>query len=510
MIKYFRDEKSKLYHCITNHNLCLDGARKIGAVIVNLGAEDLMEGKPYLVFGLIWQIIKIGLLRHVSLEAHPELHQLREEGEDDLSNLPPEELLLKWMNYHLKKSGHSYQVTNFSDDIKNSEAYAKLMNRLAPELCSLEVLNECDHLKRAELILSNAEKMGCRTFLTPSDIISGNEKLNLAFTASMFNRHTGMAPIAEEMEQENESLQLENQSLQQANLKIKNEINMLAGELAQLRAEKKSLLDENQGLHRAVDDIKTANQDLSQKVQHLSGEKSSAERAREDLASQFEQVTVQLKQTAEELERERVSLETSEFCGASLASDLEELRSRHEKMEYLIEHLKIERMRSDMHIERLRVLYNWFPTTEALCEAIYKNLSLKNVQISATKSGYLTKKARNSNSWKYRYFVLRDNFLFYFKTDKDQQSQANGVIRVDDAVLRFAENPTRKDLKDQWLLCIEVPNNNDSIKQASFYIAGEDNELEGWKTAIKAAAGWWTKKSSLSSIKKSTRKYSMN
>jgi hypothetical protein len=45
MIKYFNDEKSVIYHRIVNQNLCIDGARQIGAIIVNLGAEDLLEGK---------------------------------------------------------------------------------------------------------------------------------------------------------------------------------------------------------------------------------------------------------------------------------------------------------------------------------------------------------------------------------------------------------------------------------------------------------------------------------
>lgn len=83
------------------------------------------------------------------------------------------------------------------------------------------------------------------------------------------------------------------------------------------------------------------------------------------------------------------------------------MRARQAKMEFLIEHLKMERLRSDMHVERLRILYNSFPSTEALCTAIYKSLTLETIQQGASKVGYLTKKARNSNSWKYRFFVLR-------------------------------------------------------------------------------------------------------
>ena len=513
IIKSFRDDKSKIYHCITNHNVCLDAARKIGAVVVNMGAEDLLEGKPYLVFGLIWQIIKIGLLKEVTVEAHPELKQLMEADE---ANLPAEALLLKWFNYHLEKAGVNYRIKNLSSDITNSDAYIHLMHRLSPETCSLDLLNEKDPLKRAEAVLLTAEKMGVRTHLRPEDVVAGNERLNLVFTASMFNHNSGMARVAEEMEQESAKLQRENATLKQAKIDLERQFQQLqikisdqTSQLSALKQEKATvehkvveLAQQNDSLSTKVSRVEQINTMLSDKIEMLSGEKNSVVKAREDLAAQYESVTARLQQTSQELERERISLETSEFCGASLANDLEELRSRHEKLEYLIEHLKIERMRSDMHIERLRVLYNWFPTTEALCEAIYGSLSLANLQKSAAKVGYLTKKARNGNNWKYRYFVLRDNFLFYFKSDKDQNSQASGVIRIDDAVLRFAENPTRRDLKDQWLLCIEVPNNNDAIKHHSFYIAGEDHELEGWKTAIKAAAGWWTKKSSLSSIKK--------
>lgn len=32
--------------------------------------------------------------------------------------LAPEKLLLKWMNFHLKKAGYEKQVTNFSSDVK--------------------------------------------------------------------------------------------------------------------------------------------------------------------------------------------------------------------------------------------------------------------------------------------------------------------------------------------------------------------------------------------------------
>jgi plastin-1 len=214
MIKYFKDERSKTYHQINNHNLAIDGAKKIGAIIVNLGAEDLLEGKPYLVFGLLWQIIKIGLLKEVTTEKHPEL-LLLVEGDDVSRNLPPEELLLKWFNWQLERAtGGSMNVHNLSKDIKDSAAYIHLMHRLDPDKCSLDALNEIDPLKRAEMMLQNAEKIGCRSFVTAQDVVEGNERLNLVFLANMFNNHIGS--MTEEVQSENNNLIKENRALKAA------------------------------------------------------------------------------------------------------------------------------------------------------------------------------------------------------------------------------------------------------------------------------------------------------
>jgi len=44
-------------------------------------------------------------------------------------------------------------------------------------------------LNRAEVMLQQAQKLGCRSFVTPNDIIKGINKLNLAFVANLFNNH---------------------------------------------------------------------------------------------------------------------------------------------------------------------------------------------------------------------------------------------------------------------------------------------------------------------------------
>jgi plastin-1 len=89
-------------------------------------------------------------------------------------------------------------VSNFSTDVKDGENYTVLLNQLAPDLCSRGPLQTRDLLQRAEQVLDNADKLECRKFLTPTSLVAGNPKLNLAFVANLFNTHPGLDPITEE------------------------------------------------------------------------------------------------------------------------------------------------------------------------------------------------------------------------------------------------------------------------------------------------------------------------
>jgi len=190
-----------------NNNLVINSAKAIGCQVVNIGAPDLAEGKVHLVLGLIWQIIRIGLLSSINLKNHPYLIRLLEPGEtlEDLLKLSPEQILLRWFNYHLKNAGSPRRVHNFSGDIKDSECYTILLNQLDPKKCNKNALNEKDPLKRAELVLQNADKLGCRKFLRPADIVKGNNKLNLAFVANLFNTCPGLEPVEETFEEVEET-----------------------------------------------------------------------------------------------------------------------------------------------------------------------------------------------------------------------------------------------------------------------------------------------------------------
>ena len=55
-----------------------------------------------------------------------------------------------------------------------------------------EALMESDPQSRAEIMLQQADKLGCRSFISPKDVVEGIYKLNCAFVANLFNNHPGL------------------------------------------------------------------------------------------------------------------------------------------------------------------------------------------------------------------------------------------------------------------------------------------------------------------------------
>ncbi|BFZ61081.1 fimbrin [Saitoella coloradoensis] len=182
-----------------NNNIVINSAKAIGCSVVNIGAQDIIDGREHLILGLIWQIIRRGLLSRIDIKYHPELYRLLEEHEtlEQFLRLPPEQILLRWFNYHLKAAGWHRRVTNFGKDVSDGENYTVLLSQLGPSVCSRAPLQTQDLLQRAEEVLQNAEKLDCRKYLTPTALVAGNPKLNLAFVANLFNTHPCLEPLEE-------------------------------------------------------------------------------------------------------------------------------------------------------------------------------------------------------------------------------------------------------------------------------------------------------------------------
>lgn len=62
--------KLNVYNIHENQTLVLNSAMAIGCNIVNIGAQDLIEGKPHLVLGLLWQVIRVSQHAQINPNKH--------------------------------------------------------------------------------------------------------------------------------------------------------------------------------------------------------------------------------------------------------------------------------------------------------------------------------------------------------------------------------------------------------------------------------------------------------
>ncbi|KAM9341034.1 plastin-1 [Symphorus nematophorus] len=195
-------KKLATFKMTENLVLALNSASAIGCTVVSIDAHDLMAGKPHLVLGLLWQIIKVGLFADIEISRNEGLIGLLSDGEqlDRLLSLSPEEMLLRWVNHHLQNAG-TQTISNFSDDIKDSRAYFHLLNQIALQeeddfkmnvKIDMSGLGERDLDRRAELMLQQAARLDCRQFVSAYDVTSGNSKLNLAFVANIYNMYPSL------------------------------------------------------------------------------------------------------------------------------------------------------------------------------------------------------------------------------------------------------------------------------------------------------------------------------
>ena len=119
-----------VYKIDENLMLAKSAAQSIGIKTVNIHVENIRTMKENIVLGLIWQIIHLATIEKINLKECPHLFRLKNENEDvsDLIKLPPEQLLLRWLNFHLKNAGSERKAGNFGKDLSDGEIYLLVLN----------------------------------------------------------------------------------------------------------------------------------------------------------------------------------------------------------------------------------------------------------------------------------------------------------------------------------------------------------------------------------------------
>ena len=62
------------------------------------------------------------------------------ETEEDFLRMTSEDILIRWVNYHLKQAGSARTVKNFASDLKDSEVYSILFSQVNQHLFTITSL----------------------------------------------------------------------------------------------------------------------------------------------------------------------------------------------------------------------------------------------------------------------------------------------------------------------------------------------------------------------------------
>lgn len=196
----------RVYERMENLTLAINSAASIGCQCIGTTHITIRDKHENIILGLLWQLIRKNSFKAINLRDNHNLGMLLLPGEtlEDLMNLSPEEILLRWVNYHLDKDDNynGPKLKNFSKDITDSKAYVSLLNRIQPKDLNPQldynpmfITNDMD---RAKAVHEMASRLDCGDYITPQDIVDGEERVNTLFVSHLFNNH----PALEEYEEE--------------------------------------------------------------------------------------------------------------------------------------------------------------------------------------------------------------------------------------------------------------------------------------------------------------------
>eukprot|EP00002_Diphylleia_rotans_P026471 TRINITY_DN5281_c0_g1_i1.p1 TRINITY_DN5281_c0_g1~~TRINITY_DN5281_c0_g1_i1.p1 ORF type:complete len:1054 (-),score=254.54 TRINITY_DN5281_c0_g1_i1:614-3775(-) len=110
----------------------------------------------------------------------------------ELLDLSPDKLIMRWVNFHLDRMKQSRKIENFSSDLRDSTVYTYLLHSICPESCNLSGLNEIDFSERARRVVQSATNIGFMDLITIDTIVNAspeNADIHLLFLIQLFAKY---------------------------------------------------------------------------------------------------------------------------------------------------------------------------------------------------------------------------------------------------------------------------------------------------------------------------------
>jgi len=473
-----------------------------------------------------------------------------------------------------------------------------LLKQIAPDIVTSEIYNEIlsqsDLTKRAEQLIEVAKKVlgpDQSLFVSADDIVTGNPRLNLAFTATLFNSHPALGPSDEELaaiesqksslieraevlvkekahleqqlaqeKQAKETLTVQiaqvNQNLtefktqnaqlqatitknqtehQQTAETVTQQFQQSQAELQATKIEVQKAADNTNQLNQEIEKLKQRILELEKNIGQLQQElQDTKKKAMEDIAAkeatieqntkqheeniqqikqehsvQIEQVIKEKEETVlnitnerqntiqtievikvQEIEKQRVEFsETVQKIVIEQATVVEQLKvADHEafdkfrqESEAAYQKLQTEKQ---MELDKRQLFYegetqrmkkSYEDKLEELRNALQKMQDM--LPARNDKEGFLIKQGGGHKSWKKRWFVLKTNFMCYYK-DAKKMTHPQGVIDLIDSKVRVVPEDI---IKKKFCIEIHTPN------RAYYLCAKSDEEASDWLKGIEGA-----------------------
>lgn len=438
---------------LENHTMVLRACQKFGCRIVNLGPCDLASGKSYLILGIVWQIIKRGMVERIKMNIGgnvilpgQESNKLVKSGKEEPNDVAAEEedveaLILKMVNEQAEQNSLE-KVENLSEDLADGKVIAQLLLNAGCEMDQCEeIVHANSMVRRADAIVAAGQQvLGPLCIIESGDFVKGNQQMMVLFLAAL---------------------------------------------LKKAAEDRVGHIDYDSGYYNDGPIIELDTSDLDATISRLKAENATLKKENEALSDQL--VTMQA-----DLDLARNPQANADSLAEQLAALAVDSGEKTDEKIYRDNKATALYIPTDENAFRLRQIYLHTTNVTNIVTYIYGALTVANLQIEKNAfsripiiTGHLRKKDWDAHKWRRRFFILRDNFLFSFPEDAGPKETPIDVLRVDDALVRVMFE--LKHMEDP-VISVEIAS---KVNPFYLYLSADAIALYKWKEAITRASAYW-------------------
>jgi hypothetical protein len=426
--------------------MVLRACQKFGCRVVNLGPCDLATGKSYLILGIVWQVIKRGMVERIKMNIGGNVILPGQESkklvkgkdqENDAVEEDVEALILNMVNEQAVQNDLE-KIENLSEDLADGKVIAQLLLDAGCEMeqCQ-EIVLANSLVKRADAIVAAGQQvLGPLCIIESGDFVKGNQQMMVLFLAALLKKAAEDRVCHTEYYADGPIIELDTSDLDAT-------ISRLKAEIVALKKENETLSDQLVTMQAELD--------LARNPQ------ANVDTLAEQLAA--------------------LAVESGEKTDERIYRD--------NKAAALY-------IPTDENAFRLRQIYLHTTNVTNIATYIYGALTVANLQIEKNAfsripiiTGHLRKKDWDAHKWRRRFFILRDNFLFSFPEDAGPKETPIDVLRVDDALVRVMFE--LKHMEDP-VISVEIAS---KVNPFYLYLSADAIALYKWKEAITRASAYW-------------------